>query len=155
MTPLAKLYKRLSVLPAGRWLFSKAVCIKVPYFSTIKPQILVMESGKCVVTMNQRRSVQNHIKTVHAIAVCNLCEIAMGMAAEATIPDGLRWLPKGIHVDYLLKAEGQLTATCEIAPSEFVVGEINLPVEVHNERGELIVKANIPLHITEIPKKKA
>lgn len=47
------------------------------------------------VTMKQRWGVQNHIKTVHAIAVCNLVEMAMGLVAEASIPDHLRWLPMG------------------------------------------------------------
>lgn len=155
MTPLAKMYQQLSGWPAGRWIFSKAVCLKAPYFSTIKPFIEVMEPGRAVVSMKQRRSVQNHIKTVHAIAVCNLCEVAMGMAAEATIPKGLRWLPKGIQVDYRLKAEGELTAICEIDAADFVVGEVNLPVEVKNKQGEVVVVATIPLHITEIPSSKA
>jgi hypothetical protein len=45
--------------------------------------------------MTQRWSVQNHIKTVHAIAVCNLVEMSMGLVAEASIPAHLRWLPMG------------------------------------------------------------
>lgn len=48
--------------------------------------------------MPQRWSVQNHIKTVHAIAVCNLIEMTMGLIAEATIPSHLRWLPMGMDV---------------------------------------------------------
>ena len=62
---------------------------------------------------------QNHIKTVHAIAVCNLVEMAMGLTAEATIPPHLRWLPKGMDVKYLKKATGKLTATCDIDKDKF------------------------------------
>ncbi|RYG63545.1 DUF4442 domain-containing protein [archaeon] len=55
----------------------------------------VLGSLSASVTMNQRWGVQNHIKTVHAIAVCNLVEMAMGLVAESSIPDHLRWLPMG------------------------------------------------------------
>jgi hypothetical protein len=66
--------------------------------------------------MKQRWSVQNHIKTVHAIAVCNLVEMNMGLVAEATIPDNLRWIPKGMDVQYLKKATGKLIATTDVDP---------------------------------------
>lgn len=38
--------------------------------------------GVSEVSMKHRWSVQNHIKTVHAIAVCNLVEMAMGLIVE-------------------------------------------------------------------------
>lgn len=149
MNSTLKLYEKLSGLPAGRWVFSRLVSLKAPYFGSIRPHVLEMRPGCAVVKLKQRWRIQNHIGTVHAIAVCNLCEIAMGMAAEATIPSGLRWLPKGIKAEYLKKSAGELTARCEIAPEDFVVGEIDLPVEVTDAKGELVVRAIIPLHITE------
>jgi acyl-coenzyme A thioesterase PaaI-like protein len=152
MTPLAKLYSVLSHMPAGRWLFSRIVGLRVPYFASISPLILEMRSGRVVAQLKQKRRLQNHIGTVHAIAVCNLCELAMGMAVEATIPGQLRWLPKGISANYLGKASGILTATCEIDPASFVEGELDVAVDVHNAAGDLVVTALIPLHVT---KKKA
>lgn len=149
MNPVLKLYNRLSPAPGGRWLFSRLICLKAPYFGSIKPSVTEMRPGCAVVELKQRWRVQNHIGTVHAIAVCNLCEMAMGMAAEATIPSHLRWLPKGIRVEYLKKSSGCLSARCEIAPEDFVVGEVDLPVDVTNAQGELVVRAIIPLHITE------
>lgn len=148
MNPL-KLYNKLSPRPGGKWLFSRLVCLKAPYFGSIWPSVVEMRPGCAVVELKQRWRIQNHIGTVHAIAVCNLCEMAMGMAAEATIPTNLRWLPKGIRVDYLRKSSGHLSARCEIRPEDFVPGEVDLPVEVTNAQGELVVKAIIPLHITE------
>lgn len=41
-----------------------------------------MDLGIAEVSLKQRWSVQNHIKTVHAIAVCNLVEMAMGLVIE-------------------------------------------------------------------------
>jgi acyl-coenzyme A thioesterase PaaI-like protein len=139
----------LSHIPAGAWLFSRIVGLRVPYFASISPMILEMRPGRVVAQLKQKRRLQNHIGTVHAIAVCNLCELAMGMAVEATIPSQLRWLPKGISANYLSKASGTLTATCEIDPASFVEGEMDVAVDVRNEAGELVVTALIPLHITQ------
>ena len=75
--------------------------------------------GYANVSMNQRWSVQNHIKTVHAIAVCNLVEMSMGLIAEATLPKHLRWLPMGMDVTYTKKALGRLTAESTIDPETF------------------------------------
>ena len=37
-------------------------------------------------------SVKNHINTIHVIAICNLLEMAMGIAAEVSVPENLRWI---------------------------------------------------------------
>lgn len=100
------------------------------------------------VSMTQRWAVQNHIKTVHAIAMCNLVEMAMGLVAESTIPSHLRWLPMGMDIDYLKKATGTLTATSKIDPKTFFElpkypGEVRLPVEVTNAAGVVVSKAHV------------
>jgi hypothetical protein len=111
------------------------------------------------VSMNQRWGVQNHIQTVHAIAVCNLVEMTMGMTAEGTIPAHLRWLPMGMDVRYLKKSMGTLTATCSIDPEKFFElekypGEVGLPVEVRNTDGVVVTDAIVKLWISEKPVKK-
>lgn len=100
------------------------------------------------VTMNQRWAVQNHIKTVHAIAVCNLVEMTMGIVAESTIPSHLRWLPMGMNIDYLKKATGKLHGTSAIDPDTFFTlpqypGEVKVPVEVKNDEGVVVSKAEV------------
>lgn len=100
--------------------------------------------------MKQRWGVQNHIKTVHAIAVCNLVEMAMGLVAEASIPKHLRWLPMGMDVNYLKKATGKLTATSEIDAATFFnldkyPGQVQVPVDVKNEEGVVVSSAKVSL----------
>ena len=46
----------------------------------------------------------NHIGTVHVIAICNGLEFVMGVLTEASIPQHLRWLPKGMNVNYVAKS---------------------------------------------------
>ena len=106
--------------------------------------------NQAVVSMKQRWYVQNHIKTVHAIAVCNLVEMTMGIIAEASIPKDLRWLPMGMNIDYVKKATGKLTATSKIDPGKFFLldkypGEVKVPVEVKNSDGVLVTKADVSM----------
>lgn len=98
--------------------------------------------------MKQRWAVQNHIQTVHAIAVCNLVEMTMGIVAESTIPPHLRWLPMGMDISYLKKATGQLHGVSNIDPETFFTlpqypGEVKVPVEVKNNDGVVVSKAEV------------
>ena len=61
-------YQRISRWPAGRWLFSRLVCWKAPYFASIAPRIESLEPGRGIATLAHRRRVTNHLGTVHAIA---------------------------------------------------------------------------------------
>jgi hypothetical protein len=88
---LMKIYGQFKSLPFGKSLFSLFFSIQAPYFLSIRASVLNLEPGSAQVSMKQRWWVQNHIKTVHAIAVCNLVEMTMGLVAEATIPKHLRW----------------------------------------------------------------
>jgi len=92
--------------------------------------------------------VAESIGTVHAIACCNACEMAMGMLAEATIPDRLRWLPKAMTVKYLKKANGELRAVASLALDAFAEGEVVVPVDVYDAAGDIVVHADIALHVT-------
>jgi len=148
MTPTFRAYQTLSRFPAGNWLFTRVVCLKAPYFASIRPRITVMQPGRAEVVIRQRRALQNHIGTVHAIACCNACEMAMGMLAESTIPDHLRWLPKGMTVKYLKKASGELRAVASLAPNGFAEGEVVVPVDVFDAAGDVVVHADIALHVT-------
>ena len=90
-----KMWNRLAGLPMGKKVFSLAFSYWAPYFRTIGAEVIDLKKGHASCYMKQSWSVQNHIKTVHAIAVCNLVEMCMGLAAESTIPSHLRWLPMG------------------------------------------------------------
>jgi acyl-coenzyme A thioesterase PaaI-like protein len=154
-----KLYNKLQAVPLGKHMFSMAFSFFAPYFSTIRPFVEHLAPGKAVVSMKQRWIVQNHIKTVHAIAVCNLVEMAMGLVAESTIPSHLRWLPMGMNVNYVKKATGKLTAETIINEDTFFKlekypGKVEVPVTVRNAAGEVVTTAEVRLWISEKPQAK-
>ncbi|OJY89812.1 MAG: DUF4442 domain-containing protein [Lysobacterales bacterium 63-13] len=134
----------------GRWLYSRIICWKAPYFGSIAPRIEVLEPGRCVVRLRQRRSVQNHIGSVHAIAMCNAAELAGGMATEVTIPPSMRWIPKGMSVRYLKKARGVLHASARVATiaEGSASQELHALVEVRNAADELVFDADITMWVS-------
>lgn len=144
-----KLYQKLEKFPFGKKLFSLLVCFKAPYFRSIKPSILLMEEGRVEASITQHRAIQNHIQTIHAIAVCNLCELAMGMLVEATIPQNLRWLPIGMDVKYLKKTMGTVTAIATAKKEDFKPGNLDIRIDVLNSAKELVDTAVITINIKE------
>ena len=113
-----RVWHRLDWLPGpfGTRLFSVAAALKAPYFATVLPHVRVLEPGRCVVTAARWWWMRNHIGTFHAIAACNLAEVAMGMLAEASVPTTHRWIPKAMQARYLAKTSGGLTATATVDP---------------------------------------
>src|SRR5215471_18984488 len=93
----------LKVPVAGARVFSFAFSQKAPYFASIRPRFTVIEPSHAELVIPDRRRVHNHLGTVHAIALCNGLEAAMGALAEATIPHRNRWIPKGMQVAYTAK----------------------------------------------------
>ena len=149
--PVLPLYRRISRWPAGHWLFSKLVCLKAPYFSSIAPRIEVLEPGRGIATLRHRRAVTNHLGTVHAIALCNLAEFVGGLTCDVSIPPSMRWIPKGMTVAYLKKAVGTMraTATPAFAPRDAAEG-YDLPIEVvvANPQGETVFTATIAMRVS-------
>lgn len=151
MSALYKTYKKFQKWPAGNWLFSKAVCFTAPYFGSIKPYITELQPGRCVAHVKKRRSIQNHIGTIHAIAQCNLAELVAGVMTDASVPAKThRWIPKGMKVEYLQKVESDMSATASIEmPHEWGDKEdLIVPVEITDKQGKLVFRAEITMYIT-------
>lgn len=145
------LYDRFRRWPAGHWLFTRAICFKAPYFASIRPRITVLEPGRCEATLRHRRAVTNHLGTVHAIALCNLAELAGGMMTEASLPDGMRWIPKGMTVEYRKKAVGMMHAVA--TPAIPVVAategyELPVVIDVTDPGGDVVFRATIAMWLS-------
>lgn len=154
--PLLNLYRRMQRWPAGRWLFSRAVCFKAPYFASIAPRITLLEPGRCEGRIAHRRKVTNHIGTVHAIALCNLAEFVGGLTTDVSIPHSMRWIPKGMTVEYLKKAVGTMHAVATLAfePRESAEGyDLPMDVVVSNPQGEPVFRARIGMWVSPRPQK--
>jgi uncharacterized protein (TIGR00369 family) len=146
-------WKRLEGKPLGKALFSRLVCFKAPYFATISPRFEELRPGFARVTMKKRRRVTNHIGTVHAIAMCNLAELAAGTMTEVSIPESMRWLPKGMTVEYLKKSSGGIVAVATLPEvAEGAGREVPATVEMKDDTGEPVCRATITMWVS--PRRK-
>jgi acyl-coenzyme A thioesterase PaaI-like protein len=150
--PTFRAWQRLPRNAVGEALFSLGMCLRVPYFGTILPHVRSLEAGRCEVTAPKWWGIRNHLGTFHAIAACNLAEVAMGMLAEATVPTTHRWIPKEMTVQYLTKATTSLTAVAEIDPLDFdaiVDGtDLVVPVRITDKSGTEVVHADITIWVS-------
>ena len=132
-------------------MFARAVCWRAPYFATISPRITVLEPGRCEAFIAHRRKVTNHIGTVHAIALCNLAEFAGGLMTDASIPASMRWIPKGMQVEYLGKANGTMraVATPDLPAVDAAQGyDLPVTVVVTDPRDTIVFRARIAMWVS-------
>jgi acyl-coenzyme A thioesterase PaaI-like protein len=150
MPSVLSLWNLSARLPRGERIFSYVFARKAPYFRTVRPRFRVVEPNRVELVVPKRRAVHNHLGTVHAIALCNGLEAAMGALAEATIPADRRWIPKGMTVAYTAKATSDVTCIAETDPSQWASDDPDLPVRVRAVRddGEVVVEGEIRLWVT-------
>jgi len=149
------LWKKTSSVPfVGKQAFSIGFAQAAPYFSTIRPWFQEVRPNYAELVLPKRRAVHNHIKTVHAIALCNGLEAAMGALAEASIPSDKRWIPKGMEVSYTAKATTDITCIAETDPEAWTGDDPDVTVRVKGVRedGTVVIEGVIRLWVT--PKKK-
>lgn len=155
MSQVLSLWQKTSGLPVigpvvGKRLFSFAFSQKAPYFATIHPRFTEIRPNRAELVIPKRRGVHNHLRTVHAIALCNGLEAAMGALAEATIPADKRWIPKGMEVAYTAKATSDITCVAETDPEQWLSDDPDLPVRVSGVRddGTVVIEGVIRLWVT-------
>lgn len=153
MTQVLPMWQKLAAFPAGKRVFSVAFSRRAPYFATIRPRFAEIRPNYVELVVPKRRAVHNHIGTLHAIALCNGLEAAMGALAEATIPAGKRWIPKGMDVSYTAKADSDVTCIAETDPEQWTGDDPDLPVRVKGIRqdGEVVIEGVIRLWVTPRP----
>lgn len=151
------LYQRITRLPAGKRIFSLLYSVKAPYFATVRPVVREVRPNYAELSIRNRKRVHNHIGTLHAIAVCNGLEAAMGLVAEATCPSDKRWLPRGLQVSYLAKSTTDLLCVAETDPEQWAAtpGDVDIRVRAVRTDGVVVVEGVIPVYVTERPTKGA
>src|SRR5690606_4887318 len=120
-----------SRLPGGTHVFARILGRTIPYTGTVRPHITALEPGFARVEMRDRRRVRNHLRSVHAIALANVGELATGLATTMALPADVEGILTALSVEYVKKARGLLTAECRTSPPE-----VHAPLE-HVAVGEV------------------
>jgi len=136
---LRRRWRQLTAVPGGHWLFSRLLGRMAPYTGSIGARIEALEPGYCRVRLNDRRAVRNHLRSIHAIALCNLGEVATGLAFMNSLPDNTRGILLSICADYHHKARGTLHAECHCnIPSDNREQTYKVIATVKNISGETV-----------------
>lgn len=141
-------------LGLGKRVYSGMIRLAAPYFLSIPATVTGAEPGRAEVRMRQAPWTRNHLGTVHAIALCNLAELSMGVAAEATVPASHRWIPKRMSVEYRAKARGTMHATAELTLPDPPPGpegagsEVPVEITVADESAVTVFTAEITIWVS-------
>jgi acyl-coenzyme A thioesterase PaaI-like protein len=141
---LREAWDRLNRLPGGKRAFSRLVGMAAPYTGSIGAQVTVLRRGHAQVVLRDRRAVRNHLHCVHAIALANLAELTGNVAVAYTLPDDARFIVAGISLDYVKKARGTITGSCDCPIVETSERrEYDVHVSMRNADGEEVCRATL------------
>ncbi len=132
----------------GRWLFAQAQCRRAPYFASIKPYFVELRPALCVVVIRKQRGTGGPGNTVHPLAIATLCELTASTVTEVTLPGGMRWHTRGMTIEYLRRAESDVTATVRLDKAEWGDAQnIAVPVSAVDRNGTEVVRAVITVRV--------
>ena len=142
---LRSAWRTLSRLPGGRRVFGWMIRLLVPYSGSIRPYVHTLEPGSATVSIRERRRLRNHLRSVHAIALANLGELASGLAMTLALPGDARGIPVRIEIDYHRKARGTITAEGRAAPPPAIRSDIEEPATavLTDEAGEVVAEVRV------------
>jgi len=136
------LWDKLSPRPGGKFLFSKLVGKIAPYTSTINASVIELSDGHSKISITERKGLRNHLRSIHAVALTNLAEIATGLAVVYTLPKTSRGILIGLEVEFIKKGRGTIVATCDFQPpASYGEQIIKAPATLVDSDGEVTTRA--------------
>lgn len=114
----------------------------VPFVGTAGLAVEELTEARAVISVRNRRKVQNHIGGVHAAAMTLVAETASGFVVGMNVPDDKVPVVKTIGMEFKKRAKGALRATATLTEEERAKmrtepkGEVNVQVSLTDEEGK-------------------
>lgn len=135
-------WKNLSKLPGGKRLFSVLAGKYIPYTGSVCPLVEKMQTGEVVVSMQDRRAIRNHLKSIHALALANLGEFTTGLSLYSQLKQNEKAILVKLETQYLKKARGKLHSVTSFKIPESFQSDTDflLEAEIKNAQNETVSK---------------
>ena len=125
----------------------------VPYTGSVNPRVETLEPGYARISITQRRRLEQHLGSIHAIALANVAEFASGAAMTTALPSGYRGIVTKFTMEYFKKARGTVTAESRpTLPDLTKDGEHDFVSEVKDEAGDVVAKATVRWRLGPVPR---
>ena len=141
--PVRDLWDRLHGIPGGKRVYSRFIGLAAPYTGTIRGRVVELRHGYAEVQMRDRPGLRNHLRSVHAIALVNLAELAGNLCLAYSLPDDARFIVAGLDITYVKKARGTITGRCTFTVASSERAEYAVPVELSNAEGDVVARATL------------
>ncbi|WP_413519282.1 DUF4442 domain-containing protein [Psychrobacter glacincola] len=141
----SKLLSVTKYLPAGARssILSKAFGKVVPYVGTTGVYYETVEPNQVVVSLNNSKAVQNHIGSIHAVAITLLAETATGFILGLNLPSDRVLLIKSYSVNFYRPIKkGQMAAIASLSDEQRLdilntpKGEMVIPCVIHDRESD-------------------
>lgn len=139
---ISQAWARASRMPLGNRVFSKLIGRMAPYSGSVGARVLELRDGYAKVELRDRPAVRNHLRSVHAVALINLGELATGLAVMHAVDGSGRGIVTCLKMEYYKKARGTITAVCDTPlPSAPGSHEHEVTGELRDAEGDLVARA--------------
>ena len=152
---LIERWQQLSSKPGGKWLFSKALGRFVPYSGSVGAMVEELRPGYARLVLNERRAIRNHLRSIHAVALVNVGELASGLAMLAGLGANARGIVVKLTCEYFKKSRGRLIVECQCdPPSGEVDEEIEVVAHLRDAEGDEVARVTAHWKVGPVPKKQ-
>lgn len=126
------------------FLLTLLFCTKVKYANTTGIKIQKVSQKEVVITLANKKKVQNHIGGVHAVAAALLAESTSGIVFGMNVPDTCVPVIKSLTLKYQRRMQGALTAKAVLTDEQIH--------QIHSqEKGDMLVNVVITDESGESP----
>lgn len=135
---LSKTAAKLQNLPEFMRSFamSKAFGSVIKYAGHSGVRFEKLSHNECIVSLKNKKKVQNHIGGIHAAAMALLTETATGFVFGMNVPDSKLPLIKKMNIDYVKRSTGDMRALATLTDEQ--IKKIQT-----EEKGEVVVSVVI------------
>lgn len=135
---LSKTAAKLQSLPEFMRSFamSKAFGSVIKYAGHSSVRFEKLSQNECIVSIKNKKKVQNHIGGIHAAAMALLAETATGFVFGMNVPDSKLPLIKKMNIDYVKRSTGDMRAVATLTDEQ--INKIQT-----EEKGEVVVSVTI------------